>query len=134
MDTVRIRLDFIQFIVTQISIYGFYKSPFFSDSKWFHDHNKPSHEPDTSFPSFKHTVHNHVKYKVQIRRIMNFNIDIAQQIIFWTWIKELAHVCCPSIVSCLLVAPIRANSGINTNDYERLSTPPLDGRLGSSPL
>ena len=33
MDTVRIRLDFIQFIVTQISIYGFYKSPFFSDSK-----------------------------------------------------------------------------------------------------
>ena len=69
MDTVRIRLDFIQFMVTQISIYGFYKSLFFSDSKWFHDHNKPSHEPDTSFPSFKHTVHNHVKNKVQIRKL-----------------------------------------------------------------
>ena len=39
--------------------------------------------------SFKHTVHDHEKYKVQIRRIMNFNIDIAQQLYFELGLRNL---------------------------------------------
>ena len=34
-------------------------------------------------------VHDHERYKVQIRRIMSFNIDIAQQLYFELGLRNL---------------------------------------------